>query len=81
MGNPKIKLKFELSKLGLVEITKVSIGSGWVYENISVDVAAIFGSIEYMYTDLFVPEGQNSSVLERVNESNAVLKATIKYSF
>ena len=63
------------------EITKVSIGSGWGYDNISVDVAAIFGSIEYMYTDLFVPEGQNSSVLERVNESNAVLKATIKYSF
>mgnify|MGYP003302839650 FL=1 len=63
------------------EITKVSIGSGWVYNNISVDVAAIFGSIEYMYTDLFVPEGQSTSALERVNESNAVLKATIKYSF
>ena len=63
------------------EITKVSIGSGWVYNNISVDVAAIFGSIEYMYTDLFVPEGQSISALERVNESNAVLKATIKYSF
>jgi len=63
------------------EITKVSIGSGWVYDNISVDVAAIFGSIEYMYTDLFVPEGQSTSALERVNESNAVLKATIKYSF
>ena len=63
------------------EITKVSIGSGWVYDNISIDVAAIFGSIEYMYTDLFVPLSQESSVLERVNESNAVLKATIKYSF
>ena len=63
------------------EITKVSIGSGWVYNNISVDVAAIFGSIEYMYTDLFVPDGQSTSALERVNESNAVLKATIKYSF
>ena len=63
------------------EITKVSIGSGWVYDNISVDIAAIFGSIEYMYTDLFVPEGQSTSSLERVNESNAVLKATIKYSF
>jgi len=63
------------------EITKVSIGSGWVYNNISVDIAAIFGSIEYMYTDLFVPEGQSTSALERVNESNAVLKATIKYSF
>ena len=63
------------------EITKVSIGSGWVHDNISIDVAAIFGSIEYMYTDLFVPFSQESSVLERVNESNAVLKATIKYSF
>ena len=63
------------------EITKVSIGSGWVHDNISIDVAAIFGSIEYMYTDLFVPVSQESSVLERVNESNAVLKATIKYSF
>jgi hypothetical protein len=63
------------------EITKVSIGSGWVYDNISVDVAAIFGSVEYMYNDLFVPQGQSSSELERVNESNAVLKATIKYSF
>ena len=63
------------------EITKVSIGSGWVYDNISIDVAAIFGSIEYMYTDLFVPVSQESSVLERVNESSAVLKATIKYSF
>ena len=63
------------------EITKVSIGSGWVYDNISVDVAAIFGSVEYMYNDLFVPQEQSSSVLERVNESNAVLKATIKYSF
>tara|TARA_B110000438_G_scaffold50281_2_gene50788 strand:+ start:3543 stop:4853 length:1311 start_codon:yes stop_codon:yes gene_type:complete len=63
------------------EITKVSIGSGWVYDNISVDVAAIFGSVEYMYNDLFVPQGQSSSALERVNESNAVLKATIKYSF
>ena len=63
------------------EITKVSIGSGWVYDNISVDVAAIFGSVEYMYNDLFVPEGQSSSELERVNESNAVLKATIKYYF
>ena len=51
-----------------------------MYNNISVDVAAIFGSIEYMYTDLFVPEGQSISALERVNESNAVLKATIKYS-
>ncbi len=63
------------------EITKVSIGSGWVNDNISIDVAAIFGSIEYMYTDLFVPISQESSVLERVNESSAVLKATIKYSF
>ena len=63
------------------EITKVSIGSGWVYDNISVDVAAIFGSIEYLYSDLFVPDGQNSTILERVNESNAFLKATIKYSF
>ena len=63
------------------EITKVSIGSGWVYDNISVDVAAIFGSVEYMYNDLFVPQGQSSSALERVNESNAVLKATIKYYF
>ena len=63
------------------EVTKVSIGSGWVYDNISVDFAAIFGSIEYMYTDLFVPDGQSTSALERVNESNAVLKATIKYSF
>jgi hypothetical protein len=63
------------------EITKVSIGSGWVYDNISVDVAAIFGSVEYMYNDLFVPQGQSSSELERVNESNAVLKATIKYYF
>ena len=63
------------------EVTKVSIGSGWVYDNISVDIAAIFGSVEYMYNDLFVPEGQSSSELERVNESNAVLKATIKYSF
>ena len=63
------------------EITKVSIGSGWVYDNISVDVAAIFGSVEYMYNDLFVPQEQSSAVLERVNESNAVLKATIKYSF
>ena len=63
------------------EITKVSIGSGWVYDNINVDIAAIFGSLEYMYTDLFVLEDQSTSALERVNESNAVLKATIKYSF
>ena len=63
------------------EITNVSIGSGWVYNNISVDVAAIFGSVEYMYTDLFTPQEQDASTLERVNESNAVLKATLKYSF
>ena len=70
-----------LSKHPEFEITNISIGSGWVYNNISVDVAAIFGSVEYMYTDLFTPQGQTASTLERVNESNAVLKATLKYSF
>ena len=63
------------------EITNVSIGSGWIYNNLSLDIAAIFGSVEYMYTDLFTPQGQTASTLERVNESNAVLKATLKYSF
>ena len=63
------------------EITNVSIGSGWVYNNLSIDIAAIFGSVEYMYTDLFTPQGQTASDLERVNESNAVLKATLTYSF
>ena len=59
----------------------MSIGSGWVYNNLSIDIAAIFGSVEYMYTDLFTPQGQTASDLERVNESNAVLKATLTYSF
>ena len=63
------------------EITNVSIGSGWVYDNLNIDIAAIFGSVEYMYTDLFTPQGQTASDLERVNESNAVLKATLTYSF
>ena len=63
------------------EITNVSIGSGWVYNNLSIDIAAIFGSVEYMYTDLFTSLGQTASDLERVNESNAVLKATLTYSF
>ena len=63
------------------EITNVSIGSGWVYNNLSIDIAALFGSVEYMYTDLFTPQGQTASDLERVNESNAVLKATLTYSF
>jgi len=63
------------------EITKFSVGSGWVYKNLSIDIAAVFGSTEYMYTDLFIPKGQTSTVLERVDESNAILKATITYSF
>ena len=63
------------------EITNVSIGSGWVYNNLSIDIAALFGSVEYMYTDLFTPQGQTASDLERVNESNAVIKATLTYSF
>ena len=63
------------------EITNVSIGSGWVYDNLSIDIAAIFGSVEYMYTDLFTSQGQTASDLERVNESNAVIKATLTYSF
>ena len=63
------------------EITNVSIGSGWIYNNLSIDIAALFGSVEYMYTDLFTPQGQTASDLERVNESNAVLKATLTYSF
>ena len=63
------------------EITNVSIGSGWVYDNLNIDIAAIFGSVEYMYTDLFTSQGQTASDLERVNESNAVIKATLTYSF
>ena len=63
------------------EITNVSIGSGWVYNNLSIDIAALFGSVEYMYTDLFTSQGLTASDLERVHESNAVIKATLTYSF
>ena len=35
------------------EITKVTLGSGWAYNNISFDVVAVFGSVDYRYGDLF----------------------------
>ena len=64
------------------EITKFTIGSGWVYENLSIDVSAVFGATDYRYDDLFKAGSQEESIfLDRVDESSAVLKATIKYSF
>ena len=63
------------------EITKITIGTGWVFNNLSLDIAAVFGGVEYLYPDLFVPSGQSVDKPELVNESNAVMKATIKYSF
>ena len=63
------------------EITKITIGTGWVFNNLSLDIAAVFGGVEYLYPDLFVPSSQSTDKPELVNESNAVMKATIKYSF
>ena len=66
---------------GEFEITKVTIGSGWVYNNISVDVVAVFGSVDYRYRDLFPSISQENLSLDRIDEKNTVLKATFNYSF
>lgn len=63
------------------EITKVTLGSGWVYNNMSLDVVAVFGSVDYKYGDLFPSTTQENLLLDRVDEKNTVLKATINYSF
>jgi hypothetical protein len=63
------------------EITKVTLGSGWVYNDISLDVVAVFGSVDYRYEDLFPSTAQENLSLDRIDEKNTVLKATINYSF
>jgi len=63
------------------EITKVTLGSGWVYNDISLDVVAVFGSVDYRYGDLFPSTTQENLLLDRIDEKNTVLKATINYSF
>ena len=63
------------------EITKVTLGSGWVFNNISVDVVAVFGSVDYRYGDLFPSVSQENLSLDRIDEKSTVLKATINYTF
>ena len=84
LGKTPLRFGFIYSESPLgeeFEITKFTIGSGWVYENISLDVSAVFGATDYRYEDLFQTTSQEDSFLDRVDESSAVLKATIKYSF
>ena len=84
LGKTPLRFGFIYSESPLgeeFEITKFTIGSGWVYENISLDVSAVFGATDYRYEDLFQTASQEDSFLDRVDESSAVLKATIKYSF
>ena len=84
LGKTPLRFGFIYSESPLgeeFEITKFTIGSGWVYENISIDVSAVFGATDYRYEDLFQTASQEDSFLDRVDESSAVLKATIKYSF
>ena len=85
LGKTPLRFGFIYSESPLgeeFEITKFTIGSGWVYENISIDFSAIFGAADYRYNDLFKADSQEESLLlDRVDESSAILKATIKYSF
>ena len=84
LGKTPLRFGFIYSQSPLgeeFEITKFTIGSGWVYENISLDVSAVFGAADYRYEDLFPAASQEDSFLDRIDESSAVLKATIKYSF
>ena len=85
LGKTPLRFGFIYSESPLgeeFEITKFTIGSGWVYENLSIDISAVFGAIDYRYDDLFKAGSQEESeFLDRVDETSAVLKATIKYSF
>ena len=84
LGKTPLRFGFLFSESPLgeeFEITKFSIGSGFVFDNLSVDVSAIFGANDYRYQDLFQTAAQENSFLDRVDESSTVIKATVKYSF
>ena len=84
LGKTPLRFGFLFSESPLgeeFEITKFSIGSGFVFDNLSVDVSAIFGANDYRYQDLFQTAAEENSFLDRVDESSTVIKATVKYSF
>ena len=84
LGKTPLRFGFLFSESPLgeeFEITKFSIGSGFVFDNLSVDISAIFGANDYRYQDLFQTAAQENSFLDRVDESSTVIKATVKYSF
>ena len=84
LGKTPLRFGFVFSESPLgeeFEITKFSIGSGFAFENLNVDVSAVFGANDYRYQDLFQTASQEDSFLDKVDESSAVIKATISYSF
>jgi len=84
LGKTPLRFGFLFSESPLgeeFEITKFSIGSGFVFDKLSVDVSAIFGANDYRYQDLFQTADQENSFFDRVDESSTVIKATFKYSF
>jgi hypothetical protein len=63
------------------EQTMITLGTGWTYEHFTLDIGTAFGRVEYRYSDLFVPTGQDADNLEEVKESVLSVKASLTYSF
>ena len=59
----------------------ITLGTGWTYEHFTLDIGTAFGRVEYRYSDLFVPTGQDADNLEEVKESVLSVKASLTYSF
>ena len=63
------------------EQTRITLGTGWSFEQFILDVGTTFGRTEYRYTDLFIPIGQEAIHLEEVREATFSLKASLTYLF
>lgn len=61
--------------------TWVTVGSGYRYGNLVMDVAAEFGSIDYAYPDLFVAQSQSYQGDETIHESTTKFALTLAYIF
>lgn len=61
--------------------TWITVGSGYHWQNVMVDVAAEYGKIDYESPDLFVAANPTHDGLETVHESTTKFALTLAYTF
>ena len=61
----------------------ITLGTGFKWGNISLDLAGNYSSLAYSYFDIFKPENDpsNPSGIEKISESRSSIFASLTYQF